>query len=204
MRLVSRLSPRLRHLAVGLVALLGLTGAGYATLAAPTATGSFSVAISGTQKNTVDLGTATFTAQLQSARTYATSGTGTLQIDRVWSDSSRILASAADTLDLAGGPLVDGFGNTFTCGHLKAMTVVAMDGNTNNVEIATPSSNGFHFMKDTSDVLVIPPGYAVGLGGSVTHSALAVTAGSADKMIVRNSGGSTAVSYKIELACTST
>jgi hypothetical protein len=203
MTLLRRLTARpTTRLLLGLAVAVGvLTGATYAGSRAPTATGSFAVSLTATQRNTVDLGVASFTATLSAPATYATSGTGTGQIDRVWSDSSRVLASAADTLDLAG-VLTDGFGNTFTCVKLKSMVLQAMAGNTNNVNLKGALTAGWAgFLADTSDVLTLKPGYAFGIGGSV--AGYPVTAGTGDKIIVQNSAGSTAVSYKIQVACTS-
>lgn len=178
-----------------------LTAAGFARSMTPTATGSFNVSITATQRNTVDLGTASFTATLSPTTTQWTSGTGAGQIDRVWSDSSRVLASAADTLDLAG-VLTDGFGNTFTCVKLKSLVLSAMSGNTNNVNFKGALTAGWAgFLSDTSDVISLKPGYSFGIGGS--GAGYPVTATTADKVIVQNSAGSTAVSYKIEVACTS-
>lgn len=184
------------------LALAVLTGAGYARhLAAPTATGTFNLSLSATQTNAVDLGSAKFTATLAIPQINYASGTASGQIDRVWSDSSRVLASAADTLDLAG-VLTDGFGTTFTCVKLKSLVLQAMSGNTNNVNFKGALTAGWAgFLSDTSDVISLKPGYAFGIGG--TGAGYPVTATSADKVIVQNSAGSTAVSYKIEMVCTS-
>lgn len=129
-----------------------------------------------------------------------TSGTTTGKADLMWSDTRTLAASGTEDLDLAGS-LTDAFGTAFTVVKLKLVYVTADDGNTNDVQITRPASNGVPLFLAAGD------GLAVGPGGCFVWCApaagVAVTAATGDLITFTNSAGSTGVTYSVVLIGTS-
>jgi len=147
----------------------------------------------------LDLGTVAYPLR-KYASIALTSGTGTGQADRLFTDTRTVTASGTDALDLAGS-LVDAFGATLTFVKLKAVLVSAAAGNTNNVRINRPASNGVPLFLAASDGIDIPPGGAflwVAPGAGVT-----VTPATGDLLNIDNSGAGTSVTYDVVLVGTS-
>ena len=123
------------------------------------------------------------------------------QADLVFSDTRTLNASANEELDLAG-VLTDAFGAAITFAKVKAILVIADAANTNDVIIGGAASNAFiGFFGDATDTVKARPGGFAALacpGAGVT-----VTAGTGDKLKLANSGGSTAVTFKILIIGTS-
>lgn len=152
-----------------------------------------------TQTSVGDLGTATFTAGL--TKTYNwTSGTGTNQADRMWSDTGTITASSTTSLDLAGTGLLDPYGVAVVFVKLRMLRLEAATGNTNNVLVTRPASNGVPLFSAAGDQAIVQPG---GVLEMVWPAGITVTAGTGDLIDLVNSGAGTSVDYSIMLIGTS-
>jgi hypothetical protein len=124
-----------------------------------------------------------------------TAGTGaTNQANILFSDQRTLAASANESLDLAG-VLTNAFGATITAAEIVAIYVSAAAGNTNNVQISVPASNGFvgPFLAASDGYVVRPGEYAL----FVSQAGWGVTAGTGDLLNIANSGGTTGVTYDI-------
>lgn len=184
-----------------LAAVSGLSGAAYARHEMAV-TGRLTAAVSLTETAATNFTgvTGTVTPGITFSQTY-TAGTGTGAIDKKWCDRRTIAASGADTLDLAG-VLLNEFGTAQTFAKVKAIMVSAATANTNDVWVGGGATNRFNtFLKDSS-VVIVRPGYFTAVGGGGTG--YVVTAATADKLLVKNSAGTTSVTYDICVAGTST
>lgn len=129
------------------------------------------------------------------ARYDLTSGTGASQADMLWHDKRTLSASATEDLDLAG-VLTNAFGDTQTFARIKMVVVAAASGNTNNVNVTRPASNGVPLFLAAGDgIAVRPGGLFVAVASDAT--AYAVTAGTGDLLTFTNSAGSTSVTYDV-------
>lgn len=127
-------------------------------------------------------------------------GTGVGQADKVFAGTRTVAASGTDALDLAG-TLVDPFGATLTIVKLKAVLVRAAAGNTNNVRVNRPATNGVPLFLAVSDGIDVLPGglflwAAPGAGVTVTPA-------TADLLNCDNSGAGTPVTYDVVIIGTS-
>jgi hypothetical protein len=149
--------------------------------------------------NALDLGSVSAPYTVNK-RIKLTSGTGAQQADLIFTDTRTVSASGTDALDLAGS-LTGSFGATLTIVKLKLMLVRAASGNTNNVRVNRPASNGVPLFLAASDGIDVLPG---GLfcwcapGAGVT-----VTASTGDLLNIDNSSSGTSVSYDVVLIGTS-
>lgn len=149
--------------------------------------------IDGLHTNVLDLATAAFPLRL--AQTLAlTDGTGASQIDRVFSDTRTLSASANEDLDLSGS-LTNAYG-TVTFARIKAILVIAAAGNTNNVNVTRPASNGVPFFLAAGDGAAVRPGGILLLACS-DATGYPVTASTGDLINFANSAGSTSVDYSV-------
>lgn len=112
----------------------------------------------------------------------------------LFSDTRTLSASANEDIDLAGS-LSSAFGATITAAEIVAIYVKAASGNTNNVNVTRPASNGFAgpFLA-TGDGMAVRPGEYVLL---TSQTGWAVTAGTGDLINIANSAGTTGVTYNI-------
>jgi len=162
-------------------------------------TSTITLGVSGTQSNVIDLGTVALPFALSNNLTLA-SGTAAGQADRVFTDQRTLSASATEDLDLAG-VLLDAFGAAITFAKIKAIIVKAAAGNTNDVNVIRPASNGVPLFLAASDGIPVKPGYSFawfGPGAGVT-----VTPGTGDLLTFTNSAGGTPVTYDIVIIGTS-
>lgn len=122
-------------------------------------------------------------------------GTGLGQANRIFSDQRTLAASATEDLDLAG-VLADALGSTITMAKLKALIVTAASGNTNNVNLTRPASNGVPLFLAASDGIGILPG---GMFAWVapTAAGVTVTAGTGDLLTFTNSSSGSSVTYDV-------
>lgn len=152
------------------------------------------VRLAATLTNPADLSTPT--DALVKATTFNwTSGTGANQGDRRFHDQRTLSASGTEDLDLAGS-LTDVFGNTITFARIKMVLVTAASGNTNNVNVTRPASNGVPLFLAASDGVAIRPGGGF-LWWAPDSTGVAVTAGTGDLLTFTNSAGSTSVTYDV-------
>jgi hypothetical protein len=120
-------------------------------------------------------------------------GTSTGQASRHYHGRRTLAASANEDLDLAGG-LTDFSGATITATKLKALLIVASEGNTNDVRLTRPASNGAPLFMAAGDGIALAPGEAFLFVGKTGKT---VTADTGDLLNVANSAGGTGVSYDI-------
>jgi hypothetical protein len=122
-------------------------------------------------------------------------GAGAGQANMIWSDRRTIAASATDSIDLAGS-LTGPFGTSLTFARIKMLLVLAAAGNTNNVNVTRPASNGAPLFLATGDGIPVKPG---GMFWWYDPSAagVAVTAGTGDLVDLVNSAAGTPVTYDI-------
>lgn len=122
-------------------------------------------------------------------------GAGADQANAVFHDRRTLAASGTESLDLAGS-LVDGLGRALTFTKIKAVIVIASDGNTNNVQVTRPAANGLPIFLAAGDGLALTPG---GIFVFVDPSAagVTVTAGTGDLFTLTNSAAGTGVTYDV-------
>ena len=149
----------------------------------------------GQVENALDLSTPVDPFNKDYTRSFS-NGTGAGQANMLWHDQRTLGASANEDLDLAGA-LVSAFGTTITFAAIKGILIVAASGNTNNVVVSRPASNGVGLFAAASDALAgLKPGGAF-LFTDPSAAGLAVTAGTGDKLNVANSGAGSSVVYDI-------
>lgn len=184
------------------LAVLALTGAAYGGYrSAMAVTGRAAISTSFTETASTNFPTVTLTATPTfNLDVSYVAGTGTNAVDKKWCDRRTIAASGADTLDLAGVQTNE-YGAVVTFVKVKSIAVKADSGNTNDVWLGGAAANRFNtFLKDSS-VVVVRPGYMVAVAGRLTG--YAVTAATGDRLLVKNSSGTTGVTYSICVAGTS-
>lgn len=121
-------------------------------------------------------------------------GTGSGQANNVWYDQRTLAASATENLDFAGA-LTNSLGATLTFTKIKALLFKAADGNTNNVLVSRPASNGLVIFSAAGDEVVIQPGGIFIL--VAPQAGITVTAATGDLLTVTNSAGTTGVTYDV-------
>lgn len=157
-------------------------------------TSKLSVSVNATLTNVLDL--ATGSTPLDLTKTYRLpDGTGANQANRIFHDQRTLAASATEDLDLAG-VLTDPYGASITMARIKALIVSAATGNTNNVNVIRPASNGVPLFLAAGDGIPVRPG---GVFAWIAPDAtgIAVTAGTGDLITFTNSAGSTSVTYDV-------
>lgn len=161
-----------------------------------TLTSTLSLSATGSQSNTIDLGSSAAKRSI-SASVALTSGTGAGQADLLFADTRTLAASATEDLDLAGA-LADAFGTAQVFARVKALVVQADSGNTNNVQVTRPSSNGWPVFMAAGDGVALRPGETLALiSGAADAIGHVVTAATGDLLTITNSAGTTGVTYSI-------
>ena len=147
-----------------------------------------------TQVGSNDIGSPKMVVAIEKLLSLSAGTAATDQANLFFSDTRTLTASSSEDLDLSG-VLVDAFGATIAAAEIVAIAVIAASGNTNNVNVSRPASNGF-----------IGPFLAAGDGVSVkpgewqpfvSQSGWAVTGGTGDLLTIANSGSGTSVTYSI-------
>jgi len=123
-----------------------------------------------------------------------TNGTGNAKAQVKWSDRRIIAASGNEDLDLAAG-LTDSFGRTITFTKIKALIIEAASGNTNNVVVTRPGSNGVPIYAAAGDAHAIQPNGVLIMCDP--NAGVTVTPGTGDLINISNSAGGTGVTYDI-------
>lgn len=162
-------------------------------------TANISVYATGRQTSALDLGTANvpFSIAVEHA---LTDGTTTGKADRVFADTRTLGPSATENLDLAG-VLLDFFGAVLTFVTIKAIIIKAAAGNTNDVQLSRPASNGFPLFLAAGDAISIRPGGV--FVWTAPAAGITVTPTTGDLLTVTNGAAGTSVSYDIEIIGTS-
>lgn len=147
--------------------------------------------------STLDLGVAEFQGRFFPDLEWS-DGAGAAQANLVFADTRTISASGTDSLDLAGGGLLDPQRNTLVFARIKALWVRAKSTNNaaNNVVVTRPASNGVPLFAAAGDALALRAG-EVFTWSSLTAAGVAVTAGTGDLIDFVNSAGTNTVDYDV-------
>lgn len=159
------------------------------------------VSLQATQTSALDLVTASAPLSLGTL-IQLTSGTGLNQADLIFSDTRTIAASGTEDLDLAGA-LTGQLGGTLTFVKLKGLLIRAAAGNTNNVRVTRPASNGVPWLLAASDGFDVTPGGLALFMAPANAGMATVTAGTGDLITVANSSSGSSVTYDVVIIGTS-
>jgi hypothetical protein len=154
------------------------------------------VSINAVRTKTADFESAS-SAINQALSVALTDGTGANQADLIFKDTVTLAASGTADLDLAGA-LTDIYGAAQVFARLKAIVVTADSGNTNNVNVTRPASNGVPLFLAASDGIAVRPGGAF-VWVAPDATGVAVTASTGDLLTFTNSAGTTGVTYSVTL-----
>lgn len=143
---------------------------------------------------TGDLGNPSQRVTISKALEFLSGTDAANKADILFSDTRTLAASGSESLDLAGS-LANAFGATITAAEILLIYVEAASGNTNNVNVSRPASNGFAgpFLATSDGVSIKPGEFAL----FVSKTGWGVTAATGDLLSVANSGGTTGVDYNI-------
>ncbi len=147
-----------------------------------------------TQIGSNDLGSPKMPVAIEKLLSLTEGTTATNQANLLFSDTRTLSASANEDIDLTGA-LTDAFGASFAAAEIVAIFISAASGNTNNVNVTRPASNGFAgpFLAAGDGVSVKPGEWQP----FVSQSGWAVTASTGDLLNVANSGSGTSVTYSV-------
>lgn len=159
-----------------------------------TLSATLTASITGSLTSATDLATAVATLSY-GKQTPFTDGAGAGAVNALFADTRTVNASATDSLDLAG-TLTNPLGATTVFARVKAILIVAAAGNTNNVNVTRPASNGFPLFLAAGDGIPVRPGGTF-LWVDPSATGIAVTAGTGDLLDIVNSGGGSSVDYSI-------
>ncbi len=145
----------------------------------------------------LDLGTDAFAGRADWTIDLA-NGAGANQANLVFADTRNIAASATDSLDLAGGGLLDPQRNTLVFARIKGLWVRAKSTNNaaNNVVITRPAANGVPLFTAAGDSLALRAG-EIFTWTSPTAAGVVVTAATGDLIDFVNSAGTNTVDYDV-------
>lgn len=115
------------------------------------------------------------------------------QANLLYFETRTLAASTAEDLDLAGA-LGDPLGATIAAAELVAVYIGAASGNTNDVQLTRPASNGVPLFLAAGDGVAIGPGDFFML---TSRKGLAVTAATGDLIHLLNGGAGSTVSYDV-------
>lgn len=153
-----------------------------------------------TFKNLLDLSSPTDNLT-ETAKIQLANGTGANSADLCFHDQRTLAASANEDLDLAGS-LAGPFGASQVFVELRAIMIKAASGNTNNVRVTRPASNGVPLFLAASDGIDVPPG-GVFLWSCPADGKVTVTASTGDLINIANSSSGTSVTYDVVIVGTS-
>lgn len=122
-------------------------------------------------------------------------GVAAQQANVIWDDQRTLAPSAVDSLDLAGGGLVDAFGAAFAPAKVKAILIFAAKANLNNLTLFGDAAHVPILNTVATTITLHPGGFFV-----VEFPALAgvpVTAGTGDIVKITNAAGVNSVVYDI-------
>lgn len=148
----------------------------------------------GSMTQTTDLSSPSDALNRDYSKTFA-NGTGALQANMWWHDQRTLNASATENLDLAGS-LTSVFGTTITFTSMKALFVYAASGNTNDVQVTRPASNGVPWLMAAGDGIALKPG-AWFMWVDPSANGPTVTGGTGDLITFTNSAGGTSVTFDV-------
>lgn len=125
-----------------------------------------------------------------------TDGVGANQANVLWHDQRTLAASAAESLDFAGGGLTDIYGNAISLARIKALGVFPAAANLNNLHVERHATAGIPLFLAASDGLILRPG-GLFLWADPSAAGIVVTATSGDMLTLTNGAGVNSVTYDI-------
>jgi hypothetical protein len=128
------------------------------------------------------------------------SGVAANQADVAFSDTRQVLTAATDSLDLAGGGLVDAFGVAFAPAKVRAILIYSRPTNTTNLTLFG-DANSVGILNTAATTTTLTPGSAF-LAINMALAGWAVGAGATDIVKIVNAAGATAT-YDIVIIGTS-
>lgn len=126
-----------------------------------------------------------------------TDGTGAGQADLIFQDTRTLAASGTENLDLSG-TLTNSLGAAVVFARIKAIFIRAASGNTNDVQVTRPASNGVPLFMAAGDGIALSPG-EIFMWASATAAGKVVTASTGDLLTITNSAGTTGVTYNVTI-----
>lgn len=153
----------------------------------------------GKQTSVLDQGTASFPFAISTELAY-TDGTTSGKVDRIFADTRTLGASATENLDVAGA-LTDAYGVSLTFVTVKAIIIKAAAGNTNDVQLTRPATNGVPLFMAAGDGIPVKPGGI--FAWACSGAGITVTPATGDLFTVTNSAGTTPVTYDVLILGTS-
>jgi hypothetical protein len=154
---------------------------------------TISVGIHAKQTGTADLGTPNILVDILKTMEFTPGTAAVGQANILFSDTRTLTASSNESLDIAG-VLADALGATIAAAEIVAIYVAAAPGNTNDVQITRPASNGVPLFLAAGD------GFAIGHGDfflRTYRNGVAVTAATGDLVNIANGGAGTSVTYDV-------
>jgi hypothetical protein len=139
------------------------------------------------------LGTAGILVDIQKEIDFSAGTANVNQANVLFRDTRTLAASANENLDLAG-VLADALGATIAAAEVVALYIAAAAGNTNDVQLTRPATNGVPLFLAAGDGLALGPGdFMV----RTYRNGVTVTAATGDLINVANGGAGTGVTYDI-------
>lgn len=142
---------------------------------------------------TAALGTAGVLVDISKEIDFSAGTANVNQANILFRDTRTLAASTNENLDVAG-VLADALGATINAAEVVAIYIGAAQGNTNDVQVTRPASNGVPIFLAAGD------GHALGPGDFMLRTyrnGIAVTAGTGDLISVANGGAGTSVTYDV-------
>jgi hypothetical protein len=140
-----------------------------------------------------DLGTTKAPASVEKVLEFTGGTAATSQTNVLFADTRTLSASSSEDLDCAG-VLADALGTTIAAAEIVAIYIGAASGNTNDVQLTRPASNGVPAFLAAGDGVAIGPGDAFLL---TNKKGIAVTAATGDLIHIANGGAGTSVTYDV-------
>jgi hypothetical protein len=154
---------------------------------------SLSVAIHAKQTGTADLGTPQILVDILKEMDFSAGTAAVGQANVMFSDTRTLSASANESLDVAG-VLADALGATIAAAEIVAIYIAAAKGNTNDVQLTRPASNGVPLFLAAGDGFNLGPG---DFSLRTYRNGVTVTAATGDLINIANGGAGTSVTYDI-------
>jgi hypothetical protein len=159
------------------------------------------VVVTGELTSALDLTTVSSPLSLRRALELA-NGAGAGQANVIWSDQRTLAASTPESLDFAGGGLVDAFGTAVAPARIRALIIYASPANTNNLTLFGDAASILFLNTAATTVTLKPGGMYVFTDPSA--AGVVVTGTTADIIKVANAGSGTTVTYDIVVIGSST
>jgi hypothetical protein len=154
---------------------------------------ALSVGIHAKQTGTADLGTPQILVDILKEIDFTPGTASVNQANVLFSDTRTLTASSNENLDVAG-ILADALGAVINAAEIVAIYIAAAPGNTNDVQVTRPASNGVPLFLAAGD------GFALGPGDfslRTYRNGVTVTPATGDLINIANGGAGTSVTYDI-------